>query len=154
MRDHPEWSCTYADGEPIHHLSLAFKPVRDFHVELMREWVEDYRADGVNLLFSRSYPFVYYEQPVCEAFSEEHNEDMRDLPPSDRRVQKIRASFVTQLLRETRIMLDGMPALISSSSPRETWVVEAGWVTMVLEVPRWVAWIHKPSDSMILTASS
>ncbi|HIA13083.1 MAG TPA: hypothetical protein EYN69_13595 [Flavobacteriales bacterium] len=106
MADHPEWMCTYPDGKPTRHLSLAFKGVRDFHVRLMREWVEDYHADGVNILFSRSFPFVYYEQLVCEAFYKVYKEDMRKLPPVDERVQRIRASFLTQFLREVRLMLD------------------------------------------------
>ncbi|MBM3242408.1 hypothetical protein FJZ31_39620 [Candidatus Poribacteria bacterium] len=106
MANHPEWLCTYPDGEPTRHLSFAFEGVRDFHVRLMREWVEDYHADGVNILFSRSYPFVYYEQPVCEAFQKAYQEDMRTLPPGDERVQRVRASFLTQFLREARAMLD------------------------------------------------
>jgi len=60
LADHPEWLCTYPDGEPTRHLSMAFPEVRDFYVRMLREWVEDYKADGVNLLFSRSCPFVYY----------------------------------------------------------------------------------------------
>jgi hypothetical protein len=106
MVNHPEWLCTYPDGEPTRHLSLAFEEVRAFHVRLLREWVEDYGADGINLIFSRSYPFVYYEQPVCEAFRETYGEDMRALPPDDARVQRVRAHFVTQFLREIRAMLD------------------------------------------------
>jgi uncharacterized lipoprotein YddW (UPF0748 family) len=106
MKDHPEWRCRYGDGEPLRHLSLAFDGVRDFHVRLMREWVEDYGADGVNLLFSRSFPFVYYEEPVCRRFEEVYGEDMREIGPEDERVQRIRSTFVTQLLGEVRAMLD------------------------------------------------
>jgi len=106
MKDHPEWRCRYGDGEPLRHLSLAFDGVRDFHVRLMREWVEDYGADGVNLLFSRSFPFVYYEEPVCRRFEEVYGEDMREIGPEDERVQRIRSTFVTQLLGEVRVMLD------------------------------------------------
>ena len=106
LADHPEWLCTYPDGEPTRHLSMAFPEVRDFYVRMLREWVEDYGADGVNLLFSRSWPFVYYETPVCQAFQERYGEDMRKLPASDERVQRTRATFVTRLLREVRAMLD------------------------------------------------
>jgi len=104
--DHPEWLATYPDGQPTRHMSFAFPGVRDFYVRLLREWVEDYGADGVSLLFSRSYPFVYYEKPVCDAFEAKYHEDMRKLPVGDPRVQQIRAEFVTQLLREIRAMLD------------------------------------------------
>lgn len=106
LADHPEWVCTYPDGEPIRTISFAFEGVRDVHIRLMREWVEDYRADGVNTLFSRSFPLVYYEEPVCRAFQQRYGEDMRKLPVSDERVQRVRASFVTQFLRQARAMLD------------------------------------------------
>jgi len=107
MADHPEWMCTYADGEPTRHLSLAYQGVRDHHVRMMREWVEDYRADGASLVFSRGFPFVYHEKPVREAFEKEYGEPFpKEPPPSDLRIQRVRASFVTQFLREIRTMLD------------------------------------------------
>ena len=108
MADHPEWLCAYPDGEPTRHLSLAFPEVRQFYVRLLREWVEDYHADGTNVIFSRSAPFVYYEQPVCDAFRETYDADMRTLPSADERVMQARADFVTQFLREVRAMLDGV----------------------------------------------
>ena len=110
LADHPEWMALYADGEPTRHLSFAFPGVRDLHVRLMREWVQDYVADGVNVLFSRSYPFAYYEEPVARAFRAEYGEDMRRAPPSDVRAQRVRAAFVTQFLREVRYMLDEVGA--------------------------------------------
>ena len=106
MAEHLDLRCTYADGEPIRHLSFAFPEVRSFYVRMFREWVEDYKADGVNALFSRSQPFAYYEQPVCEAFEKEYGEDMRRVPTNDERVWRTRAGFVTQFLREIREMLN------------------------------------------------
>ena len=106
MADHTEWLSTYPDGEPTRHLSLAFEEVRGFYVRMLREWVQDYRADGVNVLFSRGFPFVYYERPVCDAFKELHGEDMRALPVGDERALRTRAGFVTQFLRDVRAMLD------------------------------------------------
>lgn len=106
LAEHTEWMSTYADGETTRHLSFAYKGVRDFYVRLFREWVEDYRADGISMIFSRSYPFVFYEEPVCKAFEEKYGEDMRKLPISDQRVHRVRASFVTQFLKEIREMLD------------------------------------------------
>ncbi len=106
IAEHPQWLCRFHDDEPTRHLSLAYPGVRDFYVRMFREWVEDYRADGVNVLFSRSFPFAYYEQPVRKAFEAEYGEDMRKVPQDDRRTWKARATFVTQFLREIRAMLD------------------------------------------------
>ena len=128
--DHLEWRCKYSDGSPIRHLSLAYPGVREFYVRLLREWVEDYGADGINLLFNRSWPLVYYEEPVCQAFEEQYGEDLRQLQPpegdakvdrtsidgsdlffhfvkdEDERARRVRAGFVTGFLREIRSMLD------------------------------------------------
>ncbi|MFH1008594.1 MAG: family 10 glycosylhydrolase [Candidatus Latescibacterota bacterium] len=104
--DHPEWLARYADGEPTRHLSLAFPEVRRFYVRLFREWAEDYGADGINAIFSRSAPFVYYEEPVLSAFREATGEDVRKVPEEDERILHCRAGFVTQFLREVRMMLD------------------------------------------------
>ena len=128
--EHLDWRCAYPDGSPIRHLSFAYPGVREFYVRLLREWVEDYEADGINLLFNRSWPLVYYEEPVCEAFQEQYGEDLRRLQPAevhadiermsmdgpdlyfhfvreeDERAQRTRASFVTRFLRKIRAMLD------------------------------------------------
>ena len=106
LAEHPEWLARYPDGEPTRHLSFAFPEVRRFYVRLFREWVEDYQADGINVLFSRSAPFVYYEEPVLEAFQKGYGEDMREVEQADERTLRCRAKFVTQFLREVRQMLD------------------------------------------------
>ena len=128
--EHPEWRCRYPDGSPIRHLSVAYPGVREFYVRLLREWAEDYKADGINLLFNRSWPLAYYEEPVCQAFQEQYGQDLRRLQSpqvhagvdrmsmdgpdlffnfvkgEDERAQRIRAGFVTRFLREIRSMLD------------------------------------------------
>ena len=106
QRQHPEFRCLTAKGYRTHHLSQAFPEVRAKYVELFREWVEDYGADGVNIIFCRSWPYVYYEEPVLRSFQEHHGEDMRKLGRFDERVLSHRAGFLTQLLREVRGMLD------------------------------------------------
>ena len=130
MAEHLDWRCAEPDGQPIRHLSLAYEGVREFYVRLLREWVEDYGADGINLLFNRSWPLVYYEEPVCRSFMAEYGEDLRLLQSEeeraswgkesmdgpdlhyfyvkneDERAQRVRASFVTRFMREIRAMLD------------------------------------------------
>lgn len=110
MAEHPEWMCTYGDDEPTRHLSFAYRGVRDLHLKIFREWVEDYRADGINLLFSRSAPFVYFEKPVRDAFQAKYGEDMSKLPVSDVRTQNMRAKFLTEFLAEARSVLDEVGA--------------------------------------------
>ena len=107
---HPEWRCLTREGYRTHHLSQAFPQVRAKYVDLFREWVEDYGADGVCIIFCRSWPYALYEEPVTRSFQEKHGVDMKDLNPFDERVLKHRAEFLTQLLRETRQMLDEVGA--------------------------------------------
>jgi len=104
--DNLQWRCRYPDGEPTREFSLAFPGVREYWVRLLREWAEDYQVDGVSLLFSRSFPFAFFEEPVLEAFKEQYGMDMRQLSAYDPRVLQVRSQFVTQFLREIRQMLD------------------------------------------------
>ena len=106
QRQHPEWRCLTPEGYPARHLSQAFPEVMAKCVDLFREWVEDYGVDGVCIIFCRSFPYVLYERPVVESFRERHGVDMRSLGPFDKRVLSHQAEFLTQLLRETRGMLD------------------------------------------------
>ena len=104
--DHPEWRCVTREGYPARVLSHAFPEVRAKYVALFREWVEDYEADGVNIIFCRSWPYALFEEPVRESFREKYDEDILNLEPYDERVLAHQAGFMTQLLRETRAVLD------------------------------------------------
>ena len=104
--DHPEWRCATREGHPARTLSHAFPEVRSRYVALLREWVEDYGADGANIVFCRSWPYALFEEPVRESFRQKHGEDILNLDPYDDRVLAHQAGFLTQLLRETREMLD------------------------------------------------
>jgi len=108
--NHPEFRCLTPEGDATRHLSQAFPEVRTRYVALFREWVQDYGADGVCIIFCRSWPYVLYEAPVIESFQAHHGMDMRTLDFFDERVLAHRASFVRQLLRETRQMLDEVGA--------------------------------------------
>jgi hypothetical protein len=104
--DHPEWRCVTREGHPARTLSHAFPEVRAKYVALLREWVEDYGADGVCIIFCRSWPYALFEEPVRRSFREKYGEDILKLHPYDDRVLAHQAGFLTQLLRETRAMLD------------------------------------------------
>ncbi len=106
QRLHPEWRCRTASGGAARHLSQAYPQVRAAYVSLFREWVEQYQADGVCIVFCRSWPYVLYEEPVVQSFLSEHGMDPRRLDRFDLRVLEHQSRFVTGLLRQTRAMLD------------------------------------------------
>ena len=108
--EHPEYRCLTREGYRTRHLSQAFPQVRAQYVALFREWVEEYDGDGVCIVFCRSWPYVLYEEPVVRSFREQYGLDMKMLDRFDERVLAHRASFLTQLLRETRAMLDEVGA--------------------------------------------
>jgi hypothetical protein len=110
QQQHPQYRCRSPEGHRTRHLSQAFAPVRAKYVELFREWVEEYEADGVCIVFCRSWPYVLFEQPVVDSFQQEYGLDMRELDYFDERVLAHRATFLTELLRETRQMLDEVGA--------------------------------------------
>ena len=78
---HPEWRVRRPDGSLDTALSFAHEPVRRFVVDLLGEVVARYPVAGVALLFNRQPPFV----------------EAGDL------------DSVTQLLRELRPVLRGLP---------------------------------------------
>lgn len=104
--DHPELRCVTKEGEPARTLSQAFPEVREKYLSLFREWVEDYGADGVNIVFCRSWPYALFEKPVRDSFREKYGQDILKLDPYDEHVLAHQAGFLTQLLREIRAMLD------------------------------------------------
>jgi len=105
FRDHPEYRCLEANGEPISKLSIAFKPVRDRLSGTLKEAL-DRGADGVAVIFIRGFPLVRYEQPVLDRFREKYGQDAREAPDSDERLLSVWAEFVTNWMDELRQMLD------------------------------------------------
>ncbi len=110
LAQHPEWHCVSREGRLDPHASQAFPEVRAKYVALFREWVENYGADGVCVLFCRARPYVSYEEPVVQSFRQKYGVDMKELDPFDERVLDHQGGYVTQLLRETRQMLDEVGA--------------------------------------------
>lgn len=98
---HPEFRCVDIDGVPVNRLSFAFPEVRHEFIKLFTEGIE-MGADGASNCFVRGFPFVCYEEPVKKRFKQLYDEDITKLPETDRRVEAVRAEFVTQYLRELR----------------------------------------------------
>lgn len=106
--DHPEWSKRDAEGNPIANISLAFPEARQHWLNLISEAL-DYGIDGIHLHLNRSAPFVLFEEPLVSAFMQEYGIHPKELPEGDTRYLKHAASYLTQFLREIRMLLDEKP---------------------------------------------
>jgi hypothetical protein len=105
---HPELTMKNKDGVPITNLSLAYPQVRKYWLSLLRETL-DYGTDGVQIHLNRSEPYVFYEEPVVEAFKKKYGEDPRKLDVEDPRWLAHSASYLTQFIREVRALVDEKP---------------------------------------------
>lgn len=94
------------DGTPVEKASYAFPEVRRYMLSLIREVAEEYDIDGVNLSFIRGPQFVGYEQVVVEEFEREYGVDPRTLEEDDIRLQRHRAGYLTEFVREARRLVD------------------------------------------------
>jgi hypothetical protein len=103
--EHPEWHCRDADGTEVARMSFAWPEVRDFALDLLREFTA-YEPDGLCLFFHRGVPLLLYEEPFADSFRKEFGEDPRMLGPHDKRVLAMRAAVVTAFMRDLRSMLD------------------------------------------------
>ena len=106
---HREFRCRDRQGRPVSHLSMAFPEVRQHWISLLTETLEA-GFDGVHVLYCRSHPFVYYDEPVIERFRQEFGEDPRDHRENDPRFWRVMAYFVTEFMRDLRRTVDAMAA--------------------------------------------
>lgn len=102
---HLEWRCIDYDGTPTMHLSYAVEEVQDHLIDVYREALQR-GADGAGFLFHRGMPMMLWEEPFCQRFIKEFDEDPRNLPEDDPRVFQLRATIVTEFIRKIRAMLD------------------------------------------------
>lgn len=105
---HPEWTMRNQEGVPITNLSLAYPEVRKYWLSLLRETL-DYGIDGVQLHLNRSEPYVFYEEPVVKSFQDKYGEDPRKLDDEDPKWVTHTAGYLTQFIREVRMLVDERP---------------------------------------------
>ena len=103
---HPEYRLVARDGSVQSKASYAFPEVRKFMLNILRDATERIDADGVNLCFVRGPHFLEYEQPILTAFSEKYHLDARSVKEDDPRLLEVRASFMTEFVRNARDVLD------------------------------------------------
>ena len=106
VADHPELRIIARDGTPIQKASYAFPAVRQFMLDFVREAATKFDVDGVTLNFIRGPDFVGWEQPVLDDFRKAHGGDARKLTNDDERLQRVRARYLTLLVRGARAVLN------------------------------------------------
>ncbi|MCK5328088.1 MAG: hypothetical protein KAR36_05745 [Candidatus Latescibacteria bacterium] len=103
---YPEFRQVMRDGTAVEKASYAFEEVRAFMLAMIREAVNRFDVDGINLCFVRGPHFVTYEQPVLDRFQALYGEDAREVDPSDPRLHAVRAELMGAFVRGARRILD------------------------------------------------
>ncbi|MDO8685842.1 MAG: hypothetical protein Q7J78_04130 [Clostridiales bacterium] len=103
---HPEFRQVMRDGTPVEKASYAFPEVRALMLSIIREATQKFDVDGINLCFVRGPHFTEYEKPVLEDFQRKYGEDAREVETNDPRLLEVRATYMTDFIREARRILD------------------------------------------------
>ncbi|MAV37861.1 MAG: hypothetical protein CMJ59_20680 [Planctomycetaceae bacterium] len=106
VAEHPSLRMVARDGTAIEKASYAFAEARAFLVSMVRDTVSQVAVDGVTLNFIRGGDYFAFESPVREAFAKQYHGDARQTEPNDERLLRVRAAFMTQLVREVRAELE------------------------------------------------
>ena len=105
--EHPEWHCVTREGRTIPRLSYAFPEVQDYVLRQYREVLE-YGVDGLSLLFNRGAPYLLYEKPLVEGFTEDSGTNPYELDEWDEQWLAYRCDVMTGFMRRVRQLLDEM----------------------------------------------
>ena len=101
----PELKMLAQDGAALEKASYAFPEVQDFMLALIREVVENFDVDGVDLAWVRGPQYVGYEKPFVDDFRAQYGEDPRTVDENDIRAQRLRARYLTDFTRRVRELL-------------------------------------------------
>jgi len=105
LAEHPECRIVAKDGTPLPKASYAFPETRNFMVRMMEEAMAE-GVDGVCLCNIRGPEYFGYEKPIIDDFLKLYHQDPRQLPDDDPRLLKLRATYMTEFLREVRRTAD------------------------------------------------
>ena len=119
---HPEFRQVLRDGTAVEKASYAFPEVRQFMLSLIRESVERFDADGINLCFVRGPHFLLYEKPVLDAFRSKYGQDAREFNFTSPRICEIRAGFMTDFVRRVRQILNEVGQTKGKQLELSVWV--------------------------------
>ena len=114
QEQHPEFLSRDRAGCATGRMSLAYPEVRQFWVDLLCEAVA-YGFDGAHVIFCRSWPFVYYDEPAIERFQALYGENLLDITDDDPRFRALMAEYVMQFAREVKAAMDTLGHNMSKS---------------------------------------
>lgn len=97
-------------GAECANVSFAHPEVRNHTLALVREAIERYAIDGIQLNFMHGAPFSMYEKRSREDFRDAYGDDLADFTLHDERFVRHRAGYVTSLVREIRDYLNNAGA--------------------------------------------
>jgi hypothetical protein len=132
-RKFPQYRQLLQDGAVLEKASFAFPAVRQFQLDLLRDAATQIDCDGVNLCFVRGPHYVAFEEPLLKAFQAKYHEDARKVAPTDPRLGRVRAEFITPLVRGARKVLDELGAKKGRKLDLSVWV----WPT---NDATWLGW--------------
>jgi Uncharacterized protein conserved in bacteria len=152
-RQHPEYRWTRRNGDKFHsQLSFAFKEVRNYKLELVREVLE-YDIDGIFIDWIRTGDIrdnpqndgdgiadYGYEKPNVDIFVEKYGIDPHDVGNGDDRWVACRAEPLTGFMREVRKIVNlhsrNIPLAVMVQHP---WSYRGVLPEMIKdEMPGWV----------------
>ncbi len=106
---HPHMMQLHRDGRESWQLSFAFAEVRHYLVSVMDE-MASFGVHGLFIDLLRHPPVVRFDQPLVDAYREQHGIDPRTLPgDGTEHWLRFRCQPFTQFLRELRLALDQRP---------------------------------------------
>ena len=102
---HQHLRCIDRDGDPISAMSYLYPEVQDYIIGHLLDMAK-LGVDAVELIATRGIPYLLFEKPFTDAFTEKYGEDPRTLPLDEPRVMELRCELLTGFFRKVRKALD------------------------------------------------
>jgi len=105
-RGHMDLRCKNRDGMWVDSLSFAYPEVQDYMISSFA-CIAQLDCDGITLIYTRGIPYILFEEPFLEAFSQKHpGVNPCELPLSDVRVYGTHCDIMNDFMRRVKQSLD------------------------------------------------
>ncbi|MBQ6545361.1 MAG: hypothetical protein IJL72_06430, partial [Lachnospiraceae bacterium] len=106
FQENPQWRCVNRDGEVIHRMSYVYPEVQEYMLDQFSHMAEQEECDGLEMLWNRGAPFLLFEKPFVDSFTEKYGVDPCLLPLEDERLVRERCAGMTGFVRRLRERID------------------------------------------------